>query len=93
MESASLDVHAYIALVNNRIYGDSRVRSPRRQAFERDICRLRGGENEQLVVVKIDPARLRAEQSRHRRWPTSKDQYKPRPEGFRLLDSRRTIPR
>lgn len=93
VESASLDVHAYIALVNNRIYGDSRVRSPRRQAFERDICRLRGGENEQLVVVKIDPAQLRGEQSRHRRWPTSKDRYKPRPEGFRLLDRRKTIPR
>lgn len=92
VESASLDVHAYVALVNNRAYGDSRVRGPRKDAHERDICRIRGGENEHLVVVKIDPAQLRAQQSRHRRWATAGDKYKPAPEGFEILASRRSIP-
>lgn len=92
VESASLDVHAYIALVNNRLFGDSRVRGPRKEARERDICRIRGGENEQLVVVKIDPRNLRAQQSRARRWPRGEDAYKPAPEGFRISDGRKCTP-
>jgi hypothetical protein len=92
VESASLDVHAYIALVNNRAYGDSRVRAPRKADYERDVCRIRGGENEQLVVVKIDPADLRAQQSRATRWRAPRDKYKPAPEGFRISSGRRSIP-
>lgn len=92
VESASLDVHAYIALVNNRAYGDSRVRAPRKVDYERDVCRIRGGENEQLVVVKIDPADLRAQQSRASRWRKPGDKYKPAPEGFRVSPRRKGIP-
>lgn len=33
IESAALDVHAYTILVNNRQYGDSRVRSPAKAGF------------------------------------------------------------
>ncbi|MDF5952700.1 hypothetical protein P4193_19900 [Pseudomonas aeruginosa] len=43
IESASLDVHAHIALVNNRRYGDSRVRSPAKKDYMRDACRLAVG--------------------------------------------------
>jgi len=43
VESASLDVHAHIALVNNRQYGDSRVRVPAKEHYLRDLCRLKGG--------------------------------------------------
>lgn len=92
VESASLDVHAYIALVNNRAYGDSRVRAPRKADYERDLCRVRGGENEQLVVVKIDPADLRAQQSRATRWRKPRDKYKPAPEGFLISPRRKGIP-
>ena len=38
---AALDVHAYTILVNNRKYGDSRVRSPAKASFLRDIARVR----------------------------------------------------
>ena len=92
VESASLDVHAYIALVNNRTYGDSRVRAPRREDYKRDICRIRGGENEQLVVVKVDPSDLRAQQSRATRWRKPSDKYKPAPEGFRISPRRKSVP-
>lgn len=92
VESASLDVHAYIALVNNRLYGDSRVRAPRKADYERDVCKIRGGENEQLVVVKMDPKDLRAQQSRSTRWRTTRDKYKPAPEGFRISPRRKSIP-
>jgi hypothetical protein len=43
IESAALDVHAYTILVNNRKYGNSRVRSPAKEPFMRDIARVRGG--------------------------------------------------
>lgn len=92
VESASLDVHAHIALVNNREYGDSRVRSPAKEAYKRDVCRLRGGENEHVVVVELDIADLRAYQSRAKRWPSKDDSYKPVPEGFAIAPFRRTTP-
>ncbi|MNV05135.1 hypothetical protein D3C71_954600 [compost metagenome] len=92
VQSASLDVHAYVALVNNRTYGDSRVRSPRREAHQRDICQIRGGENDQLVVVKIDPTELRAQQSRATRWKKAGDRYKPAPEGFSISSGRKSTP-
>jgi hypothetical protein len=92
VDSASLDVHAYIALSNNLRYGDSRVRSPAKEQFLRDVCRVRGGVNDQLVVVEIDPRTLRAQQSRIKRWPEKSDAYKPAPEGFRMSPYRATTP-
>jgi hypothetical protein len=93
VESGSLDVHAHIALVNNRRYGDSRVRSPAKLQHARDVCRLRGGDNEHVVVVELDIEGLRSFQSRDRRWPTEDDPYKPTPEGFVLAPYRRVVPR
>lgn len=93
IESASLDVHAYIALVNNRQFGDGRVRSPAKAYHKRDICRVRGGENEHLVVAEIDIDELRAFQSRSRRWPAESDPFKPVPEGFKIAEGRRTLPK
>ncbi|MER9296719.1 hypothetical protein NKI38_09500 [Mesorhizobium sp. M0621] len=92
VEAASLDVHAYVALVNNRAFGDSRVRAPRKDSFARDLCRIRGGKNDHLVVVEINPAALRAQQSRVHRWPRSDDRYKPAPEGFKISAGRKTTP-
>ncbi|MEO5365179.1 MAG: RNA-directed DNA polymerase [Magnetococcus sp. WYHC-3] len=92
VESACLDVHAYIALVNNRQFGDSRVRSPSKINYKRDICRVRGGENEHVVVVRITPEELRQFQSRSKRWPDDHDPFKPVPEGFILRSYRATTP-
>lgn len=92
VEAASLDVHAYVALVNNRAFGDSRVRAPRKDSFARDLCRIRGGRNDHLVVVEINPASLRAQQSRVHRWPRPNDRYKPAPEGFKISGGRKTTP-
>lgn len=92
IESAALDVHCYMALCNNRVFGDSRVRAPRKNSWERDICRLRGGLNDHLAVVEIDIQSLRRHQSRATRWPRGDDLFKPVPEGFSLTSSRRTNP-
>lgn len=92
VDAAALDVHAYIALVNNRRYGDSRLRRPAKRSFDRDVCRIRGGQNDQLVVVEIEPTSLRKQQSRAKRWPRSADAYKPAPEGFSISAARKCIP-
>ena len=92
IESAALDVHAYTILVNNRKYGDSRVRSPAKESFLRDIARLRGGDNDFVVAATLDIAALRAFQSRAKRWPEDGDKFKPVPEGFRILGDRRKLP-
>jgi hypothetical protein len=93
VDSASLDVHAYIALVNNRMFGDSRVRVPAKASYLRDLCRLRGGRNEHIVVVEIDNKILRSFQSRSKRWPHESDPFKPVPEGFEIANYREEIPR
>jgi len=92
IESAALDVHAYTILVNNRKYGDSRVRSPAKESFLRDIARLRGGDNDFVVAATLDIAALRSFQSRAKRWPEDGDKFKPVPEGFRLLGDRKKLP-
>ncbi len=92
VDAAVLDVHAYVALVNNRRYGDSRLRRPAKRSFDRDVCRVRGGLNDQLVVVEIEPTQLRQQQSREKRWPRSTDAYKPAPEGFSMSPARKCIP-
>ena len=92
VEAAALDVHAYTVLVNNRMYGDSRVRSPAKESFRRDLARVRGGENDFCVTVRLDVRKLREFQSRAKRWPEEADLFKPVPEGFRLLQKRRVKP-
>ena len=92
MESAALDIHAYTILVNNRKYGDSRVRLPTKESFQRDIARIRGGDNDFVVAATLDVAALRTFQSRAKRWPEEGDKFKPLPEGFRLAISRKKLP-
>jgi hypothetical protein len=93
IESAALDVHTYVALVNNREYGDSRVRAPAKHSFKRDLCRLKGGKNDYFVVVELDIKSLRAFQSRALSWPRcDSEKFKPVPEGFKLAPSRKAQP-
>ncbi len=92
IESAALDVHAYTILVNNRKYGDSRVRSPAKENFLRDIARIRGGDNDFVVAATLDISALRAFQSRAKRWPEGIDKFKPVPEGFKLQGGRKKLP-
>lgn len=78
--------------MNNRKYGDSRVRSPAKESFLRDIARVRGGENDFVVAATLDIKALRSFQSRAKRWPENGDKFKPVPEGFKIRKSRRVLP-
>ena len=92
IEAAALDVHAYTILVNNRKYGDSRVRSPAKESFMRDLARVRGGDNDYVIAVTLDIDALRSFQSRAKRWPQEGDKFKPLPEGFKLYSKRKKTP-
>ncbi len=91
VESAALDIHAYVAVVNNALYGDSRVRCPAKKDFERDVCRIKGGENDFGVVARLNVDGLRRFQSRAKNWPRDDDPFKPVPQGFKMSARRRAI--
>ncbi|NOH48976.1 RNA-directed DNA polymerase [Vibrio rotiferianus] len=92
IESAALDIHSYTILVNNRKYGDSRVRAPRKKSYQRDLARLRGGQNDYCVAVTFDIGELRSFQTRATRWPDVSDPFKPTPEGYVSSSSRKRFP-
>ena len=82
VESAALDVHAFIAQANNRRYGDSRLRAPMKEHHSRDLVRVNGGLNDHFIIGRIDFGSLREFQSSHLP-PSGDDQiYKPFPIGF-----------
>ena len=86
VEASSLDIHAYIVQVNNRNYGDSRIRAPYKDDWERDIVQVRGGKHDYLIVGEINIEKLREFQS-HNISP-NKD-FKPVPTGFKMLEERK----
>lgn len=89
VESAALDVHAYIIQCNDRQYGDSRIRAPYKDSWQRDILRVKGGIEDYCVTGEIDIQALRQFQSSHR----SPDKpFKPVPDGFKVGFERRVLP-
>lgn len=90
VEASALDIHCFVVQVNNRTYGDCRIRAPYREPFKRDVTRVMGGETDYFVVGKIDINGLRAFQSNFR--SPSEGLYKPMPDGFEIDPSRRVRP-
>lgn len=89
VESAALDIHAYIIQCNVRQYGDSRIRAPSKDSWRRDVLRVKGGEADYCVMGKIDAQALRRFQSSHR----SPDKpFKPAPDGFKIAWERQVLP-
>ena len=82
IESAALDLHAYIVQCNNNKYGDSRVRMPGKEPWNRDVVRIRGGEDPYYVTVTLNVDKLRTFQATFTE-PNEKDVFKPLPQGFK----------
>lgn len=87
VESAALDLHAYVVQINNRAYGDSRVRVPRINDYERDLVRVKGGAADYFVVAGLQVSDLR----RFHAKPESRKKlgFKPLPIGFSMSERRR----
>jgi hypothetical protein len=86
VESASLDIHSYIVQVNNRKYGDSRIRAPYKDDFYRDVVQVKGGKHDYLIVGEINIEQLREFQSHH---VSPQKPFKPVPTGFIMLEERK----
>ncbi len=86
VEATANDLHSYVVQSNNRLYGDSRVRSPRKSNYERDLVRVRGGSQDYFVVADIDVEGLRRFQ---KSTPTaSTGPFKPVPIGYSMSSAR-----
>lgn len=88
VESAALDIHAYIIQCNDRQFGDSRIRAPYKNAWERDVVRMKGGIADYFVIGEIDITSLRKFQDNHR---SPKTPFKPTPDGFKMNSARRLL--
>lgn len=89
VESAALDMHAYIIQCNDRQYGDSRIRAPFKESWQRDLLRVKGGITDYCVIGEIDVLALRQFQSSHR---SSAKPFKPVPDGFEIDFGRKVLP-
>jgi hypothetical protein len=89
VESAALDVHAYIIQCNDRQYGDSRIRAPFKDSWKRDVLRVKGGVTDYCVIGEIDVQALRQFQSSYR---SPGEPFKPVPDGFEICYGRKVLP-
>ena len=90
VESAALDIHAYVIQCNDRQYGDSRIRAPYKDSWKRDVLKVKGGITDYCVIGEIDIQALRRFQSSHRS-PTGP--FKPVPDGFKISKTRKILPK
>lgn len=89
VESAALDIHAYIIQCNDRKYGDSRIRAPYKDSWLRDVLRVKGGINDYCVTGEIDIQSLRQFQASFR---SPSGPFKPVPDGFEMKYDRKILP-
>jgi hypothetical protein len=89
VEATANDLHAYVVQVNNRDYGDSRIRSPAVADYERDVVQVKGGASDYYVIGEIDYLGLRKKQRRS----NSASKFKPVPIGFKMSDRRKSLQR
>lgn len=82
-------IHTYVIQCNDRRYGDSRIRVPHKNSWERDAVRVKGGLADYFLTGRIFPKKLRAFQS----YSQSPDEpFKPVPDGFEISDDRAELP-
>ncbi|MDP4210458.1 MAG: RNA-directed DNA polymerase [Bacteroidota bacterium] len=81
VESASRDIHAYVAQVNTSQYGDSRLIKPS-SSETKDILKLKGGENDTVLIGKINFKSLRTFQRLKYNATINNKEFKPLPPDF-----------
>lgn len=79
IEATARDLHVYIAQANTSDFGDSRIVAPKKTE-EKDLIRVKGGENPVLLKGYIDIEELRDFQSHT--YVQKDERFKPTPAGF-----------
>jgi len=88
VEGTAHDVHTFVIQVNNRMFGDSRVRVPYRAGYKRDLVRVKGGISDYYVLGDMDYVSLRKYQKRNR-MADKESEFKPAPIGFKMSKYRK----
>lgn len=86
VKSASLDIHCFVSLCNNKQYGDTRIRAPYKEEWKRDMQKIHGGELDNFMISKLPIYELRDYQTYN--VPPSKP-FKPFPTGFVISEERK----
>lgn len=86
IKSTSNDLHCFVVQVNNRKYGDTRLRAPYKESYNRDKARVKGGEIDYFVITTLEVKELREFQRYHR---SPDGPFKPVPTGYLMSDQRR----
>lgn len=93
VESTAQSIHCFIVQVNNRKYGDSRIRSPGKKRFDRDIARIHGGIHDCFVVGELPIKDLRNFQRKVHSDLGDAAKYKPLPSGYNPQKFTRLYPK
>ncbi|HFK5465168.1 TPA: RNA-directed DNA polymerase [Morganella morganii] len=88
VEGTSHDTHSFVVQVNNRTYGDSRVRAPYRADYKRDSVRVKGGLSDTHVIAEVNYTTLRKFQKKGIMTDDTSE-FKPVPIGFKMSNSRK----
>lgn len=88
VESTANDLHAYVVQVNNRQYGDSRIRAPFAKDYKRDVVQVKGGLSDYYVVGHLNHRTLRSEQANQK----GRKLFKPTPIGYTMSKLRQKLP-
>ena len=59
VQSAGLQLHAYVCVANNGVYSDCRIWAPKAERWRRDVCRLIERGCDDVVFADLDVASLR----------------------------------
>ncbi|MFN9115299.1 MAG: Reverse transcriptase, partial [Bacteroidota bacterium] len=86
VESAANDLHCCVIQVNNRLYGDTRLRIPYKEDYMKDAVRVRGGELDYFVISTLPVIALREFQRDYR---SGDKPFKPVPTGYEMSPERR----
>lgn len=92
VEAAAQDLHAYVVQVNSRQYGDSRVRAPAIESFNRDVVQVRGGDDDYFVIAPLDVSGIKVfHQLGGKSRKGAAKYWKPLPIGFEISKERRAV--
>jgi len=90
VESISRDIHVYVAQVNTSQYGDTRITRPSKTDMK-DILKLKGGDNDTILVGEINLDSLREFQRELYAKTKDDKMFKPLPPDFPLQNVMKRI--
>jgi hypothetical protein len=86
VQATAQTIHAFVVQVNNRKYGDSRLRAPAKPKYNRDLVRVKGGDHDYYVVGKLPVKDLRDFQRKAHSNLGDDAPFKPLPSGYHPHD-------